>query len=108
MKPTKAIQPFLDRALGKLEYSKEEEVGLAYMIDSIDLPGQASIYNWVADHESVFELCGQVCNYLMGGPPSCPEGHLFGPCVEVLKKQGYKVKILIEPARSYSPPGRVH
>ena len=81
---------------------------MAYMIDSIDLPGQASIYNWVADHESVFELCGQVCNYLMGSPPSCPEGHLFGPCVEVLKKQGYKVKVLKEPTRSYSPPGRVH
>jgi len=108
MKPTKEFERILDRAIGKLEYAKGNEVGVAYMIDSIDLPGQASIYNWVADHESVFGLCGGVCNYLMGSPPACPEGHLFGPCVKVLKKQGYKVKILKEPARSYSPPGRIH
>jgi len=108
MRPTKTIQPFLDRALGKLEYAKGEEVGVAYMIDSIDLPGQVSIYNWVADHESVYELCGSVCNYLLGSPPACPEGHLFGPCVEVLKKQGYMVKILKAPSVDHSLPGTIH
>ena len=62
MKPIKAIQPFLDRALGNLEYSKGKEVGVAFIIHNIDLSGQASIYNWVADYESVFLLCGKFSN----------------------------------------------
>jgi hypothetical protein len=108
MKPTEEIEKILSRAIGKLEYTKGKEIGVAYMIDSIDLPGQASIYNWVADHESVYELCGRVCNYLMGKPPACPRGHLFAPCVEALKKQGYKIKVLKEPVKNFSPPGTVH
>lgn len=40
MKPTKEIQLFLDRTLGKLEFSKGKEVGVAYMICSIGLPQQ--------------------------------------------------------------------
>jgi hypothetical protein len=108
MKPTKELERILSRAVGKLEYSKGKEVGVAYMIDSINLPGQISIYNWVADHKSVYELCGSVCNYLLGSPPACPEGHLFGPCVEVLKKQGYTVKIVVAPYLQTSEPGRIH
>ena len=108
MKPTEEIEKILSRAIGKLEYSKGKEVGVAYMIDSIDLPGQAAIYNWVADHESVYELCGRVCNYLLGSPPASPRGHLFAPCVEALKKSGYKIKILKAPYAENSRPGRVH
>lgn len=108
MKPTNEIKKLLSRPVGKLEYSKGKETGVAYMIDSIDLPGQASIYNWVADHESVYNLCIGVCNYLMGKPPACPEGHLFAPCVEALKKQGYKITILKAPYIEKSEPGRIH
>lgn len=62
MKPIKAIQPFIDRVLGNLEYSKGKEVGVACIIYSIDLSGQASIYNWVANYQRVFLHCGNFSN----------------------------------------------
>ena len=68
MKLTKKLVRILDRAICKLEYAKGNEVGVAHMIDSIDLPGQASIYNWVARRLRTyyfkihFELSGYINN----------------------------------------------